>query len=80
MAIFGITWQANRTAFPKEGDAYYDVNLESAMIYDGSHWIQYSGPNLHDKPLIPSKENLEKYPSLKEAWEHYLVVKKLLGV
>jgi hypothetical protein len=36
--------------------------------------------NWENRPLAPSFDNLERYPALKEAWEHYLIVKKLIGV
>ena len=78
----GITWHANRTAFPSVGDAYYEVNLDCHMIYDGSNWVRLSShePAFRAESLIPSEENLQKHPSLKAAWEEYLVIKKLLGV
>jgi hypothetical protein len=34
-----------------------------------------------DKPVsIPTIEELEKYPALKNAWEQYLMTRKLLGL
>jgi hypothetical protein len=82
MSVMGINWQPNRTAYPNVGDAYYDVNIGGAMIWDGATWIQISKDSTisQGKSLVPSEENLEKYPALKQAWEEYLVVKRLLGV
>jgi hypothetical protein len=80
--MFRINWQQNRPAFPSVGDTYYDVNISGEMMYDGTNWVQLSvGSTMSPEiSLIPSEEDLEKHPSLKEAWENFLIVKKLLGV
>jgi hypothetical protein len=33
-----------------------------------------------DEFTPPTDEQLEKHPALKEAWEEFLVIKRLLGV
>lgn len=33
-----------------------------------------------NRDFAPTEKDLERYPSLKEAWEEYLIVKRLLGV
>ena len=31
---------------PKRGDAYFDTKTETAWMYDGGHWCQFSGPGV----------------------------------
>jgi hypothetical protein len=48
-----------------------------------SGWLPNSSKNgwvnLTVERLIPSKEELDNHPSLKAAWEEYLVIKRLIG-
>jgi hypothetical protein len=75
MAITGLTWHQSKTLNPIQGDAYYDTNSDDGFVWDGTTWVQFScGPS-----LIPTEAQLEKYPTLKQAWEEYLIIKKLIG-
>lgn len=51
------------------------------MLYDGKNWVEISPHTLHDLTIkAPTRQELEEYPSLKNAWEEYLVTRKLLGL
>jgi len=32
------------------------------------------------RALVPTPEQLEEHPALKQAWEEYMVIRKLLGL
>jgi len=32
------------------------------------------------RELLPTPEQLEEHPALKQAWEEYMVIRKLLGL
>jgi hypothetical protein len=68
-------------ANPSLGDAFIDQTGHTC-IWMGSSWQVF---NMKDTDNIeefspPTKEHLEKHPALKEAWEEFLVIKKLVGV
>lgn len=51
------------------------------MLYDGKNWVEISTHTSYDTTIkAPTRQELEKYPSLKNAWEEYLVTRKLLGL
>lgn len=66
-------------ANPLNGDTYFDNVTGHGYIWTGAQWAIFSS---NEKPptLIPSKDELEKHPSLKQAWEEYIVIRKLLGL
>lgn len=79
--ITGPIWHLEKPASPVEGDCYIANGTSDGYIYDGKQWIYFR--HLVDHPLsayTPKEEQLERHPSLKNAWEEYLMVRKLLGV
>lgn len=51
------------------------------MLYDGKNWVEISPHTLYDLTIkAPTRQELEEYPSLRNAWEEYLVTRKLLGL
>ena len=51
------------------------------MLYDGKNWVEISPHTLYDLTIkAPTRQELEEHPSLKNAWEEYLVTRKLLGL
>jgi hypothetical protein len=69
-------------ANPSLGAVFIDQNGHT-RIWMGSSWVVYNSKK--DTDIIeefspPTKEHLEKHPALKEAWEEFLVIKKLVGV
>lgn len=76
-----ITILASKPTRPVLGDAFIDPNTFMGYMWDGNTWIRFSGENRNPPSFEPPTfEQLEKYPALKQAWEEFLVVKKLLGV
>jgi len=78
----GIHWDISRPTNPMVGAAYFDVNTHSSYIWDGTTWVLFSYNQCEPRSTfdpIPTIEELEKYPALKEAWEAYIIVKKLIG-
>jgi hypothetical protein len=69
-----------RPKYPIIGDVYFDREYSDYCIFDGTDWhigvIQIE--NL--AKYTPTNAQLEKYPALKQAWEEYLVIRKLLGI
>ena len=80
--VGGVNYLTGKPTNPCVGDVYIDPTTYMGFIWTGHSWAQFSGDALSstEKPLVPSYDDLEKHPSLKQAWEEYLVVKKLLGV
>lgn len=64
---------------PIAGDISVDAQTFMTTIFDGQAWHQYTSPPKASS-VTPTSVDLEKYPSLKVAWEEYLSIKKLLGV
>jgi hypothetical protein len=78
--ITSLYWHSTPPANPTAGDCFVGANSEG-MIWDGKTWVPFSGIPVPIPPFIPpTEEQLEKYPPLKEAWEEFLIIKKLLGV
>ncbi len=67
---------------PVVGDSYFDRVTQTQKVYTGSNWVELSGLQsvVKIENLIPTKEDLEKHPSIKQAWDEYLVIRKLLGL
>lgn len=83
--VTGVTWVSGRSANPVIGECYFDVNNAAQYMWNGHQWMMVSqAPFLSadiEPPVnvIPTEAELEKYPALKESWEAYLIVKKLIG-
>jgi hypothetical protein len=79
--ISGLNWQASPAQNPVTGDCYFDQSQNRAFIWQGSAWIGFSAADGEMATFtVPTSAQLEKHPSLKAAWEEFLVIKKLLGV
>ncbi len=76
----GISWHANIPISPKMGDAYMDVVTGFGYIYDGKAWIIMSHGNMEPKRLEPTEEEMKKHPAIKEAWDDYIILRKLIGI
>lgn len=76
----GTVWHATLPINPVVGDCYWDRTINGSCMFDGVKWIPLSGPISEQKSLIPTNSQLEKHPSLKQSWEEYLVIRKLLGI
>ena len=64
---------------PNVGDLYYDERTGDGYVWMGTKWViisAYSNP----ATLVPTKEQLGMYPSLNQAWEEYLVIRRILGL
>lgn len=77
--VSGMNILPTKPLNPIEGDAYFDVNNMQTLIYTSKRWIPIAGSARNVK-LEPTHAELEKHPSLKSAWEEYIVVRKLLGL
>jgi len=78
--ISGLTWNFTRPVNPKLGEAYNDTATGYGYVWDGSNWIQIPAFDPEPNSMVPTQEQLDKHPALKQAWEEYLVIKTLLGV
>ena len=81
MTYSTIKYRSNKPVNPITGDIYFDYATDQMFVWHGSSWIVISSqvvPTPRD--LAPTVEQLDKHPSLKNAWEEYLIVKKLLGI
>ncbi|HEY6435439.1 MAG TPA: hypothetical protein VIY47_02535 [Ignavibacteriaceae bacterium] len=66
---------------PVIGEVYYDQYDNTPRIWDGKGWQMFSWAGSNDTvTLLPTDEQLKKYPTLKRAWEEYLIIRKLIGV
>lgn len=72
----------DRPTDPVMGDYYVDRMTYDGYIFDGTNWVQISGsgPAPAPKSNEPTEEQLEKHPSLKQAWDEYMVIRRLLGL
>lgn len=78
----GMTWHTVRPNNPQLGDCYLDTSSMSTYTWTGTAWIQLGSATTYlEKPesLIPTAEQLENHPALKQAWEEYVVLKRLVG-
>lgn len=64
---------------PAIGDCYLDPKSRESYLWIGNKWAIYSDHSPHTQ-VIPTDEQLEKYPVLQQAWEEYTVIRKLLGL
>ena len=76
-----ITWYSTIPLNPTIGDCVMDSLSGKDYTWSGIHWMEI--PDLiSTSPLemmVPTQEQLDTYPALKEAWEQYVIVKKLIG-
>ena len=78
----GMSWHAVRPHNPQLGDCYLDMSSMNTYTWTGTAWIQLGSGNVRpEKPeiLIPTATQLENHPALKQAWEEYLVIRRLIG-
>jgi len=76
-----VTWINKPSSNPNIGECYLDSSTGIIKMFDGLHWCDVSaGQGLEPAFIPPTNEQLKKYPALKQAWEEFLVIKKLLGV
>lgn len=52
-------------------------SLNGKLLRGDGVWIT---PEPDKRHLVPSEEQLEKHPTLKQAWDEYIVIRKLLGL
>lgn len=80
--VSGMNIHMNPPTNPIAGDVYHDAQTFKTYTWTGSSWVELSSMQMPMQPqyLPPTEEQLEKHPALKQAWEEYLVIKKILGV
>ena len=79
--MMGVSWHSSKTLNPSIGDSYFDTTDNVAYIWEGSAWCVMSGMGEPEpKIYAPTNEQLEKHPALKQAWDEYMVIRKLLGI
>ncbi len=76
----GMNYLSAKPAIPVIGDHYVDDDTGNGYVYDGKNWMLISGDPSRQPRLIPTPEELEKHPSLKAAWEEYMVLRRLIGI
>lgn len=80
----GIRFHSSQPPNPDNGDCYYDERTGCNYVFDGLTWVVFSSSNDFSvgipSHIAPTKEQMEKHPALKQAWEEYMIVRKLLGV
>lgn len=77
----GVKLHSSIPVSPMDGDIVYDHNTMEQKVYYGGQWILISASRGPEPPrVVPSDEELEKHPGLKEAWEEYMIIRKLLGI
>ena len=81
MVTSSIVWHTTKPTNPMVGDCVMDSITGKDWIWTGLSWIEFTGSSLANPIdlLVPTPEQLEKYPALKEAWEEYVIVRKLIG-
>jgi len=69
---------------PIVGTMHFDANTFSYRVYDGCRWHTIAQESaverLNYNFCKPTQKQLEDYPALKDAWEHFLSIKKLVGL
>jgi len=79
--VMGLNWNSTKPSAPVTGDCYFDQNTQEGFIWQGIAWVKISGEPSPTPPFLPpTAEQLDKHPALKEAWEEFLVLKRLIGV
>lgn len=77
----GVHWHLSMPTNPLIGDCYTDSKTYKSFIWDGNAWVLFSTEaSVRRVSLEPNQEELDNHPSLKQAWEEYLVIRKLLGL
>lgn len=79
-----VTWSfsksTTRVSNPQIGECTMDTDTGRTYIWDGFKWAEIVDPRLvPPDPLVPTEEQLKKYPALKNAWEEYLIVRRVIG-
>ena len=72
----------SKPANPVVGECYIDLSTGVSYTWTGFDWAKIIDSKLIplEATLSPTDEQLEKHPSLKQAWDEYLVIRKLLGI
>lgn len=71
----------SKPANPQVGSMYFDVFDQAHRVWDGREWkICVWTDKAYDNSPVPSEEELNDHPSLKQSWEEYLVIRRLLGL
>jgi len=80
--IKGLNWCVSKPVSPAKGDCYFDQVYQAGYCYDGTNWVLFSAAGSSESPksFVPTEEHLAKHPALKQAWDEYLVIWKLLGL
>ena len=68
----------NISGSPTRGELYFDAVTSQTMVWDGYGWAELAFFSSSDIKLEPTHDELEKYPALRQAWDEYLMVRKLL--
>jgi hypothetical protein len=76
----GINYLLSKPATPVIGDTYFCSNTRTSKIWMGSSWEVISAEATLQPSLLPSNEELSEHISLKQAWEEYCVIRRLLGL
>jgi len=74
----GVNFLGSKPLHPQLGDVYVDQNTYRSYIWEGNQWVAFSTAE-PAQALIPTEEELNKHPALKQAWEEYMVIKRLIG-
>lgn len=61
------------------GGCHIDHNTGQLYVWTGAKWELVEDTDSLAQ-LIPTIDELAEHPSLKQAWEEYLVIRKLLGI
>lgn len=75
----GLNLLGSKPAVPDQGDAYFDHLNMQTVVYTGTRWVPIAG-QARQVSLEPTHAQLDAHPSLKQAWEEYMVIRKLLGL
>ena len=76
-----LTWNLYKPTSPVIGDCWFDTSKGRGYIWQGATWMPFTGDPIPMPSFIPpTEEQLEKHPALKQAWEEFLVVRRLLGI
>lgn len=58
----------------------FHLNKNQILMTDETGQLVWADPPFDKAELVPSEEQLEKHPTLKQAWDEYIVIRKLLGL
>jgi hypothetical protein len=77
-----VNWATHKPNFPQIGDCYMDLGARVNYTWTGLNWVEITDDKFIPSAaaLVPTNEQLEKHPSLKQAWDEYIVIRKLLGL